>query len=48
MKADLHIHSTASDMERWIREKIRRLAKAGLSCISLTDHDTVDGVIDPS
>lgn len=44
MFADLHMHSKASDGANSPREVVR-LAKAhGLSCIALTDHDTVDGL----
>ncbi|QSZ26385.1 PHP domain-containing protein [Aceticella autotrophica] len=44
MFADLHIHSTASDGTN-SPSKIVKLAKEkGLNTISLTDHDTVDGI----
>lgn len=44
MPADLHIHSTASD-GRWTPGEIVQQAQAiGLRAISLTDHDTVDGI----
>ena len=44
MYADLHIHSTASD-GMLAPDKIVDLAlKKGLSAISLTDHDTIDGI----
>ncbi|MGD0153432.1 MAG: PHP domain-containing protein [Thermacetogeniaceae bacterium] len=44
MPADLHIHSTASD-GRWTPGEIVQQAQAiGLGAISLTDHDTVDGI----
>ena len=43
---DLHMHSTASDgkntpMVLW--EKIKQL---GIRCFALTDHDTIDGVLE--
>ncbi len=41
---DLHLHSTASDGEHAPAEVARRAGAAGVSVISLTDHDTVDGV----
>ena len=43
--ADLHVHTTASD-GRFSPEKIIEQAmEAGLSYIAITDHDTVDGLI---
>lgn len=41
---DLHLHSTASDGTRAPVEVVRSAAAAGLGGLSLTDHDTVDGV----
>lgn len=41
---DLHLHSTASDGVCSPTEVVRRLAGIGLQGLSLTDHDTVDGV----
>lgn len=41
---DLHLHSTASDGEFPPDEVVRRAAKAGLTTIALTDHDTLAGV----
>lgn len=44
VKADLHLHSRFSDGE-FSPEKLVRLAtRAGLDVISLTDHDTVNGL----
>ncbi|MDU2065973.1 MAG: PHP domain-containing protein [Sporomusaceae bacterium] len=44
-KADLHIHTTASD-GRFSPQEILAAAKAaGLSTIALTDHDTIDGLL---
>jgi 3',5'-nucleoside bisphosphate phosphatase len=40
---DLHIHSTASDGTLKPIEIIDAAMKAGLSAISITDHDTTDG-----
>lgn len=40
---DLHTHSRASDGSESPREVIAQAAKAGLSTIALTDHDTVSG-----
>lgn len=45
MKADLHVHTSASD-GRLSPEKVVQLAvELGLDAIAITDHDTVDGVI---
>lgn len=42
-KADLHIHTTASD-GRWAPQKVvQRAIARGLHAIAITDHDTVDG-----
>lgn len=41
---DLHVHSTASDGSFSPLEIIVLAKKAGLKAISLTDHDTIDGV----
>ncbi len=44
MKCDLHMHSNVSD-GIFAPEKLVEMAKEkGLECISLTDHDTVQGV----
>ncbi len=44
-KADLHIHSNASDGRHSPAEIVRMAVSAGLTVIALTDHDTVDGLI---
>ncbi len=44
-KADLHIHSTASDGRLTPAEVVRAAAEAGLAFIALADHDTVDGIV---
>ena len=41
---DLHIHSTYSDGTYTPAELVTCAKKKGLSAISLTDHDTVDGL----
>jgi predicted metal-dependent phosphoesterase TrpH len=41
---DLHLHSTASDGIRPPVEVVRLAVDAGLAGISLTDHDTTDGL----
>lgn len=44
MKLDLHMHSTASDGRLSPEELVRTAAHLGLAVISLTDHDSVDGI----
>jgi 3',5'-nucleoside bisphosphate phosphatase len=43
MRADLHVHSNASDGTDPPAEVMRRAALAGLDGVALTDHDTVAG-----
>ncbi len=43
MRADLHVHSSASDGTEPPAEVMRRAAAAGLDVVALTDHDTVAG-----
>ena len=43
MRADLHVHSNASDGTDPPAEVMRRAAQAGLDVVALTDHDTVAG-----
>jgi len=42
--ADLHIHSTASDGSYSPQEIVAEALACGLSAISITDHDTVEGL----
>ncbi len=42
-RADLHVHSSASDGTEPPAEVMRRAAQAGLDVVALTDHDTVAG-----
>ncbi len=44
MKADLHLHSTASDGRLSPAEVVRLAVERGLSIIALTDHDSVEGI----
>lgn len=55
LKIDLHVHSTASDGTLSPREIVGLAHEIGLAALSITDHDTVEGVkqalicgIDPS
>ena len=41
--ADLHLHTLFSDGTFTPEELVTRAQKAGLACIALTDHDTVEG-----
>lgn len=45
---DLHIHSTESDGQYTPKEIVKIAVKKGLKAIALTDHDTVDGLIEAS
>jgi predicted metal-dependent phosphoesterase TrpH len=44
-QADLHIHSTASDGRLTPAEVVKEAAERGLKFISLTDHDTIGGIV---
>jgi predicted metal-dependent phosphoesterase TrpH len=44
VKADLHLHTTASDGRLEPEEIVLLAAKVGLDVIAITDHDTIDGV----
>ena len=44
MKADLHLHTTASDGRLSPQEMVQTAANLGLTVIVITDHDTVKGV----
>lgn len=44
MNIDLHIHTTASDGSLSPTRAVREAAAAGLSVLSVTDHDTTSGV----
>ncbi|HEX5632719.1 MAG TPA: PHP domain-containing protein, partial [Gemmatimonadales bacterium] len=43
-RADLHLHSTASDGTLPPEAVVARSAAAGLAAIALTDHDTLAGI----
>lgn len=42
---DLHLHSTASDGTLSPRDLVAEVARAGLTALALTDHDTVAGCL---
>jgi 3',5'-nucleoside bisphosphate phosphatase len=44
LRADLHIHTLASDGADTAEEVLAEAQKAGLAAISITDHDSVDAV----
>ncbi len=43
---DLHVHTTASDGEYSPKDIVRLAKKEGLKTIAITDHDTIDGVLE--
>jgi len=43
-QADLHIHTHYSDSTSSPEEVIEQAHQQGLSCIAITDHDTIDGI----
>ncbi len=45
MKADLHLHTTASDGRLEPKEIVSLAISVGLDAIAVTDHDTIDGVV---
>jgi 3',5'-nucleoside bisphosphate phosphatase len=45
LKADLHLHTTASDGLLNPHEVVDLTVKSGLNAISITDHDTIDGYL---
>lgn len=44
-RADLHIHTTHSDGHLTPQQVIAEAITAGLSCIAITDHDTLSGYL---
>jgi len=44
MRADLHIHTTASDGSWSVDKLIQELASAGIGLFSVTDHDSIANV----
>ncbi len=45
MRADLHLHTTASDGLLSPAEIVKLAASKGLDVIAITDHDTIDGIV---
>lgn len=45
ISADLHIHSTYSDGKLSPEQIVIKASKLNLSAISITDHDTIDGIL---
>ena len=45
MKADLHLHSTASDGTLEPDELVALAAEMGFTYLALTDHDSVEGIL---
>ncbi|MBR6268367.1 MAG: PHP domain-containing protein [Selenomonadaceae bacterium] len=43
---DLHMHSIASDGTDSIQELLENVRSGGIRTFSLTDHDTIDGVME--
>ena len=44
MRADLHVHTTASDGSFPPKAVVEKAKEAGMAAIAITDHDTVEGV----
>lgn len=44
MRADLHVHSTASDGQYAPAELVRLAGERGIQVLALTDHDSLDGL----
>ena len=45
-RVDLHMHTLHSDGTLTPRELVERAKSRALSCIALTDHDTINGVLE--
>lgn len=44
MRADLHLHTTASDGELTPAQLVSRAAQEGFDWLAVTDHDSMDGI----
>ncbi len=45
-KADIHVHTTASDGHSSACEVLEAAREAGLAIVAITDHDTIDGALE--
>jgi len=45
LKADLHVHTTASDGRLHPTEMVLLAAQQGITALAITDHDTMDGYV---
>lgn len=45
-KADLHLHTTASDGSATVRQLLAHVANSDLQVIAITDHDTLAGALE--
>lgn len=45
-KADLHLHTKASDGVLSVTELLDKVVEKGLKTVSITDHDTIDGFLE--
>lgn len=45
-KADLHLHTTASDGTATVRELLAHVAQTDIQVIAVTDHDTITGALE--
>jgi predicted metal-dependent phosphoesterase TrpH len=45
-RADLHVHTDASDGTASVREVLREAARIGLDVVAITDHDTIEGALE--
>jgi predicted metal-dependent phosphoesterase TrpH len=45
VRADLHVHTTASDGRLEPKEIVSLAISVGLDIVAITDHDTIDGIV---
>ena len=45
MRADLHLHTTASDGSDTAAQLLAKAAAAGMDVVAITDHDNIDGAV---
>ncbi len=46
LRIDLHVHSTFSDGSCTVEELVRLAARRNVALLALTDHDTIEGLLD--